>query len=167
MKDDLLEKEKRISDSVKVLRKQLVEREAVLFSFDEYEKLRKEIDRLNAEIELINSTPFYDNTKEPLGSRDVFCMPLAIYEMPVQEYHVDNRKTCYVGNVYSCSSKPINTINSVPEKTELRPVISRIIVQNAFKDFMIKVRKEYVKELENKAEEILAGIDSEILKMEK
>ena len=32
---------------------------------------------------------------------------------------------------------------------------------------MIKVRKEYVKELENKAEEILAGIDSEILKMEK
>ena len=59
MKDDLLEKEKRISDSVKVLRKQLVEREAVLFSFDEYEKLRKEIDRLNAEIELINSTPFY------------------------------------------------------------------------------------------------------------
>ena len=92
MKDDLLEKEKRISDSVKVLRKQLVEREAVLFSFDEYEKLKKEIDRLNAEIELINSTPFYDNTKEPLGSRDVFCMPLAIYEMPVQEYHVDNRE---------------------------------------------------------------------------
>lgn len=87
--------------------------------------------------------------------------------MPVQEYHVDNRKTCYVGNFYSYDSKPISTINSVPEKTELRPVISRIIVQNAFKDFMIKVRKEYVKELENKVEEILAGIDSEILKMEK
>ena len=33
-------KEKKISDSVKELRKQLVEREAVLYSFDEYEKIR-------------------------------------------------------------------------------------------------------------------------------
>ena len=41
--------------------------------------------------------------------------------------------------------------------------MSRIIIQNAFKDFMIKVRKEYVKELEKKLEEILAGIDSEII----
>jgi hypothetical protein len=32
---------------------------------------------------------------------------------------------------------------------------------------MLRVRKEYVKELENKSEEILAGIDSEIINMEK
>lgn len=164
MKDEMLEKEKKISDSVKELRKQLVEREAVLYSFDEYEKIRNEIDKLNAEIELIKSTPFYDNTKEPLGSHKVFCMPHAIYELPVQEYHIDNKGTYYVGNNYNYSyGIPINTINSVPEKTELRPVMSRIIIQNAFKDFMIKVRKEYVKELEKKLEEILAGIDSEII----
>ena len=162
----MLEKEKRISDSVNVLRKQLVERESVLYSFDEYEKLKKEIDKLNAEIELIDSTPFYDSTKEPLGSRDVFCIPHAIYEMPVQEYHIDNHRACYVGNQYSYKSRPINTINSVPEKTELGPVISKIIIQNAFKDFMVKVRIEYIKELENKAEKILADIDSEITKMD-
>lgn len=157
----MLEKEKKISDSVKELRKQLVERENVLYSFDEYERLKKEIDKLNAEIELINSTPFYDSTKEPLGSHNVFCMPHAIYELPVQEYHVDNKCTCYVGNNYSYGI-PRNTINSVPEKTELNQFIARLIVQDAFKDFMIKVRKEYVKELEKKSEEILAGIDSEI-----
>lgn len=161
MKDEMLEKEKKISDSVKELRKQLVERENVLYSFDEYERLKKEIDKLNAEIELINSTPFYDSTKEPLGSHNVFCMPHAIYELPVQEYHVDNKCTCYVGNNYSYGI-PRNTINSVPEKTELNQFIARLIVQDAFKDFMIKVRKEYVKELEKKSEEILAGIDSEI-----
>lgn len=167
MKDEMLEKEKKISDSVKELRKQLVEREAVLYSFDEYEKIRNEIDKLNTEIELINSTPFYDNTKEPLGAHNVFCMPHAIYEIPVQEYHVNNQHTCYVDNNYSYDSRPINTINSVPEKTELRQVISKIIIQNAFKEFMIKVRKEYVKELEKKSEEILAGIDSEIVNIDK
>ena len=167
MKDEMLEKEKKISDSVKELRKQLVEREAVLYSFDEYEKLKNEIDKLNTEIELINSTPFYDHTKEPLGVHDVFCMPHAIYELPVQEYHVDNKRTCYVGNNYSYDSRLINTINSVPEKTELSQFMSRIIIQNAFKDFMLRVRKEYVKELERKSEEILAGIDSEIINMEK
>lgn len=167
MKDEMLEKEKKISDSVKDLRKQLVEREAVLYSFDEYERLKNEIDKLNAEIELINSTPFYDHTKEPLGTHDVFCMPHAIYELPVQEYHVDNKRTGYIGNYYSYNSRPINTINSVPEKTELNQFMSKIIVQDAFKDFMLRVRKEYVKELEKKSEEILAGIDSEIINMEK
>ena len=167
MKDEMLEKEKKISDSVKGLRKQLVEREAVLYSFDEYEKIRNEIDKLNVEIELINSTPFYDHTKEPLGAHDVFCIPHAIYELPVQEYHVNNQRACYTGNYYSYDSRPINTINSVPEKTELSQFTSKIIIQNAFKDFMIKVRKEYVKELERKSEEILAGIDSEIINMEK
>ena len=167
MKDEMLEKEKKISDSVKDLRKQLVEREAVLYSFDEYERLRNEIDKLNAEIELINSTPFYDHTKEPLGTHDVFCMPHAIYELPVQEYHVDNKRACYIGNNYSYDSRPINIINSVPEKTELNQFMARLIVQDAFKDFMLKVRKEYVKELEKKSEEILAGIDSEIINMEK
>lgn len=167
MKDEMLEKEKKISDSVKELRKQLVEREAVLYSFDEYEKLRNEIDKLNAEIELINSTPFYDHTKEPLGTHDVFCMPHAIYELPVQEYHVDNQRAGYIGNYYTYNSRPINTINSVPEKTELNQFMSKIIVQDAFKDFMLRVRKEYVKELEKKSEEILAGIDSEIINMEK
>lgn len=167
MKDEMLEKEKKISDSVKELRKQLVEREAVLYSFDEYERLRNEIDKLNTEIELISSTPFYDHTKEPLGAHDVFCMPHAIYELPVQEYQVDNKRACYVGNNYSYDSRPINTINSVPEKTELSQFMSKIIIQNAFKDFMLKVRKEYVKELERKSEEILAGIDSEIINMKK
>ena len=56
-----------------------------------------------------------------------------------------------------------NTINSVPEKTELNQFIAKLIVQDAFKDFMLRVRKEYVKELEKKSEEILAGIDSEII----
>lgn len=167
MKDDMLEKEKRISDSVKALRKQLVEREAVLYSFDEYEKLRNEIDKLNAEIQHIASTSFYDHTKEPLGVQNVFCIPHAIYELPVQEYHVENHRACYVGNNYSYDSRPVNTVNCVPEKTELSTFISKLIVQDAFKDFMLKVRKEYVKELEKKAEEILVGIDSEIINMEK
>lgn len=168
--DEMLLKEKKISDSVKELRKQLLERETVLHSFDEYESIMNEISRLNDEVTKLESTPFSTSLDNLVGETNVYIVPMAISEMNLYCYHVSNQPKNINGYINpdgifmqdTDNGEKIGNMDIIPTSMGART----FIIADAFKDFMIDVRKKSISFLKNRADRILAGIDSEIEEIE-
>lgn len=142
----MLEKEKKISDSVKKLRKQLVEREYVLYTFDEYENIKKEIDKIRSEIELIKKTPISGSLDNIVGDTNVYLLPHLFEEVTLNCFRVRTQRDTYVasGNppkMFRNEKEQINSLNiDVIPKSGY--AYNQYVISDAFKGFLIDVRKK-------------------------
>lgn len=164
----MLEKEKKISDSVKELRKQLVEREHVLYTFDEYENIKKEIDKLRSEIDLIKKTPISGSLDNIVGDTNVYLLPHLFEEVTLNCFKVRTRRDTYIasGNppkMFRNEKEQINSLNiDVIPKSGY--AYNQYVVSDAFKGFLIDVREKMISHLESRMNKLLANIDSELQK---
>lgn len=162
----MLEKEKKISDSVKELRKQLVEREYVLYTFDEYENIKKEIDKLRSEIDLIKKTPISMSLDNIVGDTNVYLLPHLFEEVTLNCFRVRTHRDTYIasGNppkMFRNEKEQINSLNiDVIPKSGY--AYNQYVVSDAFKGFLIDVREKMISHLENRMNKLLANIDSEL-----
>ena len=157
MKKDLLEKEKKMSDTVKELRSQLLRKESALYLFDDYDNVTNSIQRLEDEISVLENTPFLSLGDEPANECDKFLIPEVLREISVNLFHTDlniemGKKQSYIKNV----------MDVVPKKIELSSIDESIILAESFKCFLIDLRKRYLSELKSAEEKILATIDEEL-----
>lgn len=142
---DLLNKEKLLSDKVKNLRKELLEKEAALYKFDEYESLQKYVERLNKEIKEIKNKPICFGSA---STDEYFCIPSTLTELKL--FKIKDEKV-------------ENKIPIIPEiNTNLRPIISNIIASKEVKDFMISIREKLIEKSLEQLNKIEADIDIEL-----
>lgn len=162
----MLEKEKKISDSVKELRKQLVEREYVLYTFDEYENIKKEIDKLRSEIDLIKKTPISGSLDNIVGDTNVYLLPHLFEEVTLNCFKVRTHRDTYIasGNppkMFRNEKEQISSLNiDVIPKSGY--AYNQYVISDAFKGFLIDVREKMISHLENRMNKLLANIDSEL-----
>lgn len=161
--DEMLKKEKQISDSIKELRKLLIERESVLYSFDEYESLQKQINTLKSEVHILQTTPIVDDIQKIIGDTYTFVFPDVLLELGVSYLHVNDTDTKDFLNQKNLISLKKEKESEVLSRMSIIPNVSNadVILKN-FKKFMISIREETIKILVDKSKKILAKIDSEL-----
>ena len=88
---DMLTKEKKLTDKVKELRRDLLEKEATLYKFDDYEKCQEAKETLNKEISELKSIPFtYGSIYERASEGSIIDIPPTLSEISIRQYDKDN-----------------------------------------------------------------------------
>lgn len=145
---DLLKKEKLLSNKIKELKQTLLEKEATLYKFDEYENLQTYIEKLKQEIKEIKGKPM--NFGELLVD-EYFRIPPTLFELKLSK--IKNKKI-----------ESNKSVSIIPEDNSvLRQIMSNIIISKEIENFMISIREKLIESSIEKLKKIEADIDSEII----